>query len=1081
MKRKGFYNRYKDNAFLPFSPLKWDFVQSLAVSLFFILLLIVFSTTIYQGSRQDYIQAIEHQDFLLSESDFNIRDLNLWHNMAYYLEFKNHLMNMSNVDNISYSPDLLLSDLPKPRYPLFNKIYYALTEENLPPLNMVDIIKEIRQTVSAGLIICDSEGQILRLRPNSREFVDFQDIPFELKKAFVLVEDDNFFIQPGGVDVPGLMSATFHYFFFNSKKGNASITEQIFEMYIGQQQKTPLEKLVQIFGALYYTYYTKNREDLLSLYLNSIPGSFWGDHCYGIQSIMQNYLNKTEFSELSHREIAWLTRIALHPNVFGQNAARYYILKQKFQEQNLDIHNQEDVKTFIEALSEQYVEQIQEEYSNLDADDSSENETDFTLSVTKINEILKSHSLTVEKIESSLLEFFHGNNTMSPLLTDYEYSDAMQETIAYTRPIGINNEQVYTDQTLKDIVTLFGPLGLNIGLEVEVALDQETQQMMDTELDRSRWSASGYYYTPQSWSETRYGGGAILIRTHNIQTMEVENKIIALSSKHTNNEEYYNWAVEGLRHFGSIYKWPVLMLYLDQGGTVLDQFWDVPREISFINNYGSADTYIPDNYRVRSVHPVGYYDFNRCTNIRNFVKSKNVSHVHLAEIVGLDRLSEFFNACLFMDPLSNPLNKFREEFPVVLGSMETSSVEFAQILSVISNRGILKPLTTIISIKEYNGKEHLLDMPEQRLVSREAAEAALYMGYLNPYFGTANRFILGGIGKTGTSDTDVSFAAMTGRTPEEYIEDNPDHMLNSNLLYLVNIGVNNNKISDWLYGGKVGAINANRVMRNVLQENINGRIVYHPISGNLTSTFSDLFEYQRATGYWINGRQVYVPVLPGTSIYYENSDVYYRGLGIIKDFVRNEDIKTVSRYRNYVTRYVRQWASENNIPYSSDLVYVADLPNNRIVTRYIAATNRLRNNRYSPRDIYRTEFEDIAENVRNRLRLDEEDEEFTLASNDPPRFSTMRTEPDPSEVPRNNQYIRVMRMAQSSDGQDSGNANGEPVVPPQNLYNRADTFLRPSVQSASSLRELLNANSQDRRVSEGVVNTLTRQRNNNNQ
>lgn len=714
-----------------------------------------------------------------------------------------------------------------------------------------------------------TESKVLKHKPNSREVVDFSQLPDKIRKSYILVEDDYFYFQAGGIDPIGLIRATYNYVILGKKKGNASIIEQIYEMYLGKQKKNPFDKLVQILGANYYSYYSQSRDPYVSLYAQSVPGSFWRDHNYGIKGIVKNYLDKDSLEDLTLKEIAWLTRIALLPNVFGQDYIRFHILKYKLRDLGVNILNKKEVSKFVQNTPKEkrYFIRITSESSESDID--------------VIERLKRSFTMTNTRINFALRQFKEGNEFIKPLITEEQYKAALKEEIQFNPSKFVNEYQVYTDQSRRDLYQLVGAWSLNAGFDVEVDFDENAQKILEKELLHSTRTVYNYRYD-QYAEHKRYGGAAVLVKTNNINSGNVVNKIVAIASKHT-EKPYFNWAVNGDRHFGSIYKWVALLLYLDGTGTLLDTFYDIPRTFKYESVTSKGETitrkYKPDNWRQHRDDTYGFFTFDRRNNIYNFIQSKNNTFVEIADRVSLKKLSDFLNEVAGVNKIKNErlrnIRSFKPIYPIVLGSHEASSITFAQINAIISNKGTHQPLTTINRIIKPNGSSLVLNLkPEQKqVVSREAAEAAFFCGYLNTYFGTAKRFISGGAGKTGSSDTDVAFLAMTGRTEKEYIKEDPDHLLNNNLLYLINIGVNVGKIDEGLFGGTVAATNAKAVFEDLLEYKYSGRVKKpkYKISGDFTKYFSKKFKYVKVPGYRIKGKVIQAPILKDKKVFHEKT------------------------------------------------------------------------------------------------------------------------------------------------------------------------------------------------------------------
>ncbi|MDH4130119.1 MAG: transglycosylase domain-containing protein, partial [Spirochaetota bacterium] len=346
------------------------------------------------------------------------------------------------------------------------------------------------------------ESKILKYKPNSRELIDFSQIPERVRKAYILVEDDNFYFQAWGVDPIGIIKASLNYVVYHQKKGNASVIEQVYEMYLGKQDKTPFDKFTQLLGAFYLSHYADSRDQFVNLYVQSIPGSFIRDHNYGIKGIIKNYLSKDSLDDLTDKELAWLTRIALRPNEFGQDYVRFLNIKKKLKEYNINIPIGNDIKKFNKQVSK-FIKRIKFEVrgilqekglSNINnkivnqfleirnlyklygknvlktkdginfLENNNLSQESFIELVKEVNEIelidvnaktleslRKSYHATEARINTALNEFRKGNEFMSPLITEKEYQIAKKEEIDFNPSIYLNEYQSYTDQTKKDL------------------------------------------------------------------------------------------------------------------------------------------------------------------------------------------------------------------------------------------------------------------------------------------------------------------------------------------------------------------------------------------------------------------------------------------------------------------------------------------------------------------------------------------------------------------------------------------------------------------------------------------------------
>ena len=104
----------------------------------------------------------------------------------------------------------------------------------------------------------------------NRIWVAYEDIPENLKNAFVAVEDKRF-LKHGGIDWKRTFSAFANYFlhFYSSNQGGSTITQQLVKNLTGDKAQTPQRKVREIMRARFLeTNYSK--ETILECYLNVV-------------------------------------------------------------------------------------------------------------------------------------------------------------------------------------------------------------------------------------------------------------------------------------------------------------------------------------------------------------------------------------------------------------------------------------------------------------------------------------------------------------------------------------------------------------------------------------------------------------------------------------------------------------------------------------------------------------------------------------------------------------------------------------------------------------------------------------------
>ncbi len=145
----------------------------------------------------------------------------------------------------------------------------------------------------------------------SSVWVDFEDIPDNLVKAAVAIEDKRFWDHPG-IDWRRTLNAVKDMFLGNDISGGSTITQQMIKNLTDYNETTVKRKLVEIVRALRFTQ-NNSKEDTITMYLNIIP---LGAGCEGVGSAAYAYFDK-DVSELSLAECASLIGITNNPSKYS--------------------------------------------------------------------------------------------------------------------------------------------------------------------------------------------------------------------------------------------------------------------------------------------------------------------------------------------------------------------------------------------------------------------------------------------------------------------------------------------------------------------------------------------------------------------------------------------------------------------------------------------------------------------------------------------------------------------------------------------------------------------------------------------
>lgn len=175
-----------------------------------------------------------------------------------------------------------------------------------------DIAGEIVPQASSQ--IYDSAGnEIANIHAaENRMPVKIEQIPINLQRAFISIEDNRFY-EHKGIDPRGLARALYSNIVKQEiAEGGSTITQQLAKNAYLTQERTIKRKVQEVFLALQLEkQYTK--QEILEFYLNQI---YFGRGAYGVQAAAKTYFNKN-VEELNLSECALLAGIPKSPNYYS--------------------------------------------------------------------------------------------------------------------------------------------------------------------------------------------------------------------------------------------------------------------------------------------------------------------------------------------------------------------------------------------------------------------------------------------------------------------------------------------------------------------------------------------------------------------------------------------------------------------------------------------------------------------------------------------------------------------------------------------------------------------------------------------
>jgi penicillin-binding protein 1A len=180
-----------------------------------------------------------------------------------------------------------------------------------PSLPTVEAMRSAELQVP--LRIYSRSGQLIAQIGEQRRIpIAYDDIPDQIKQAFIAAEDDRFF-EHGGFDYQGILRSVMVNLVKGSRaQGASTITMQTARNMFLSQDRTWRRKLQEVF-LTYRLEKEFSKAEILGLYLNVIS---FGKRSYGIAAAAETYFGKT-LDQLTLAEAATLARVPQAPSKYN--------------------------------------------------------------------------------------------------------------------------------------------------------------------------------------------------------------------------------------------------------------------------------------------------------------------------------------------------------------------------------------------------------------------------------------------------------------------------------------------------------------------------------------------------------------------------------------------------------------------------------------------------------------------------------------------------------------------------------------------------------------------------------------------
>ena len=609
-----------------------------------------------------------------------------------------------------------------------------------------------------------------------RLFVPIQQIPDQVKQAFLSAEDKNFYSHPG-VDIFGIVRAGINDVRNADKRpqGASTITQQVARNFLLSSELKFSRKIREMVLAMRIDN-AFSKDQILELYLNEI---FLGENSYGVAAAATNYFGKS-LDELTLAQAAFLAGLPKGPANYSPTrhkdaaiARRNYVLDQ-MQENG-------------------YI--TRDQMAAADADDLVTYNRPFGAVVTDVDYFVEEIRRTLQTKYGDKALYDGGlqvRSTLDPRLQDIAVRSLRAGLLAYDRRHGFRAPLKHVDMKdnwmaeLKAMPNKSGVASWRVALVTELK-DEASLVLQDggagkipaSELNWARLLKAGDIVYVESMTGEGVKPGSYTLREVPIANGAIvamdpfTGHVLALSGGFSYGSSQFDRAMQAMRQPGSTFKPFVYATALDQGYTPITKVLDAP----FAAAQGPGlPLWTPENYEAG--------EYLGPTTLRRGVElSRNLMTARLAHTIGMAPIAQTVERMGVYDKLPQFLANSLGAQVTTLLRLTTGYAEFV-------NGGRKLEATLIDRVQDRHGKtvyrfdkrtcsdcnqadwrgqeEPLLDENQQQVLDPRTAYqiVSILEGVIQRGTGVAIR-VLGKplAGKTGTS-SDFRDAWFVGFSPD---------------------------------------------------------------------------------------------------------------------------------------------------------------------------------------------------------------------------------------------------------------------------------------------------------------------------
>ena len=182
--------------------------------------------------------------------------------------------------------------------------------KDLPDINL------IYSPPNMSTVITDRNGVVLYkfYEDENRTWVSLKDIPQDLIKATIAIEDKNFY-NHHGISIKGIINAIRYNFVKNGEdklRGGSTITQQLVKNIFLSNEKTLSRKVKEVVLTVLLEQ-KMSKDEILERYLNQVS---YGGEAYGADQAAQKYFGK-DLKDITTLEAAYLAGLPAAPSSYS--------------------------------------------------------------------------------------------------------------------------------------------------------------------------------------------------------------------------------------------------------------------------------------------------------------------------------------------------------------------------------------------------------------------------------------------------------------------------------------------------------------------------------------------------------------------------------------------------------------------------------------------------------------------------------------------------------------------------------------------------------------------------------------------